>query len=124
MSDLRNRAKLVRVIDGDTLELKIDLGWELTLRTKVRLADIDTPELKGKTRKEGLKAKNFVKEWFKGLSNQCFVELMGKGKFGRWIVFVYPKEESKKSLNETLVERGLARPVTFTLDSYIEKLIY
>jgi len=124
MRNLRNPAKLIRVIDGDTLELKVDLGWELTLRTKVRLADIDIPELKGKARKESLKAKNFVKEWFKGLNNKCFLELIGKGKYGRWIVFVYPSEDSEKSLNETLVEKGLARLAIFTLDSYIEKLIY
>jgi len=124
MRNLRNPAKLIRVIDGDTLELKVDLGWELILRTKVRLADIDSPELGRKTRKEGLKAKNFVKEWFKSLNNKCFLKLIGKDKYGRWIVFVYPSEDSENSLNETLVEKGLARLVTFTLDSYIEKFIY
>lgn len=57
------RAELVRVIDGDTVVLNVDLGFETWLHNQtIRLYGIDTPEMRGEERPEGEKAKAWLQE--------------------------------------------------------------
>lgn len=58
------KAKCVKVIDGDSMEFNVDLGFHLTNRIRVRLKDIDTPEIFGKDNDKilGKKVKQFVCE--------------------------------------------------------------
>ena len=90
------RAKLERVIDGDTLEVVIDLGFNILRKIKIRLKDIDTPEIFRpsceKEKQHGEKAKAFVEDF---LTNTAYAgELIVKtvkdsGIYSRYSAVVY-----------------------------------
>ena len=115
-------AKLINVVDGDTIDLDIDLGFGIRYRTRIRLADINTPELKAKNDKErhlAIKAKEFVIKWFQNHNNKCIVRVltkkndentMRKGKYGRYIAYIYDTE-MKECLNELLIRNNLAQKI-------------
>ena len=101
------KAKVRRVVDGDTLDLDIDLGFHITLRERVRLMGIDTPETRTRDPVEkanGLKSKRFVEEFATG---SVFIEVHGFGKFGRPLVELYKDDVN---LNQKLIQLGLASP--------------
>jgi endonuclease YncB( thermonuclease family) len=62
--DYVRNTRLVRVIDGDTVVLDIDLSFGLTLRRPVRILGINCPEVHGPTAAAGLAAKRFTETWF------------------------------------------------------------
>lgn len=97
------KAKLVKVVDGDTLKLDIDLGFNLWhLNQNVRLADIDAPELRTK---EGKEAKAYLKKMLmKG--QVLYITTEKKGKYGRYVADVY------LSANE---QKNWLRPITVAL---------
>lgn len=58
------KATVLEVIDGDTLKLDIDLGMNIILKSRnYRLCFVDTPEIKGFEREDGLKVKMFLEDW-------------------------------------------------------------
>lgn len=67
MSDLIDRyarkARVERIIDGDTVDVEIDLGFDLVFRQRLRLFGVDTPELRGEERSRGIAARKFVVAW-------------------------------------------------------------
>ena len=82
---------LAKVVDGDTLDLDLDLGFSLVLRQGVRLLGLDAPEIRSKDPAEkarGLESQAFVSQWF--------------SRPGEVLV--------RTSLCSELLERGLARP--------------
>jgi micrococcal nuclease len=108
------KAITTRVVDGDTIDVDIDLGFEVHVHTRLRLAGIDAPEMRGKEKKEGKKAKAFLEEllfdvdmvlneggdedevrWAKHLIIQTHKD-RPKGKYGRWIAWIYLEEEYGK----------------------------
>ena len=104
-------------MDGDTLDLDIDLGFDIRYTTRVRLARINTPELHSKNpteREKAKQAKQFVIEWFQKHNNKCIVKTIRKhdkdlkGKYGRYIVYIYDPKQ-KECLNTLLVQNNLAR---------------
>jgi len=80
------RAKIVRVVDGDTVDVDIDLGFGVWLhKQRVRLYGIDTPESRTRDldeKKYGLMAKEFLKDQLKD-GAVLKTRLDGKGKYGR-----------------------------------------
>lgn len=107
-------ATLVRVIDGDTLDLAIDNGWAITIHEHVRLAGVNTPEKRGPERAAG----KFVKREVKNLLNgpgPLLIESLDfnrTGKFGRTVARVwYGDPEHRRCLNDDLLEHGLAWPM-------------
>lgn len=56
-------AALIRVVDGDTLILEVDLGLGASIKQRLRLANIDTPEVVGERRAAGLAAKDAAAAW-------------------------------------------------------------
>ena len=102
------KAKVRRVVDGDTLDLDIDLGFHITLRERVRLMGIDTPETRTRDPVEkanGLKSKEFVIGFV--ADGDVIIRVHGFGKFGRPLVDLYKNDIC---LNERLVHLGLAVP--------------
>lgn len=107
------RCKLVKVVDGDTVDVDIDLGFGVWLKDeRVRLYGVDTPESRTRDleeKKYGLAAKKFVEnftddEW---LILKCN-GYDSKGKFGRILGEIYRTSNfSNISLNELLVEKHL-----------------
>ena len=107
------KAKLLKVIDGDTIDVKIDLGFRVYTKTRLRLYGINTPETRTKNleeKKAGLKAKQFVEDAL--LNKEFKVEVFKQpGKFGRWLACIHIKEDNGLyfCLNEKLVEKRLAK---------------
>ena len=102
------KAKVKRVVDGDTLDVEIDLGFHLTLNERIRLIGVDTPETRTSDPVEkanGLKSKEFVIGFV--ADGNVIIRVHGFGKFGRPLVDLY---KSDICLNERLVHLGLAAP--------------
>jgi micrococcal nuclease len=100
-------AELDRVIDGDTLDCILDLGFDVKLhKQRIRLAGIDTPESRTRNLEEkalGLKAKDRLIELCVGSFK---VQSLGKGKYGR--ILGIPYTEDGKSICQILIEEGHA----------------
>ena len=97
--------KVTRVVDGDTIDVNIDLGFSIWHKARVRMAGIDAPESRTRNKEEkvlGLAAKTRLKELLKGqkVSIQCTKE---KGKFGRVVADVIVND---KSINSQLIDEG------------------
>jgi micrococcal nuclease len=112
-------ARVVRVIDGDTLELDVDLGYKVHLTDKFRLGGVDTPEVYGVKKtseayKKGKAASAFTAKWVEdnddAKGNVIVVSEKDEGKYGRWIVTLYPASGQGKSLNQALLDSGHAKP--------------
>lgn len=116
-------AEVLRVIDGDTLDLAIDLGFRTFSKVRVRLYGIDTPETYGVPRESeewqaGMAAKAFVLEWLDNHDGNS-VRIRSHdggtpraGKYGRWLVEVWPRKRASdtESLNKALIVSGNAKP--------------
>ena len=83
-----NKCVVRRVVDGDTIDVDIDLGHDVWIRNKrVRLVGIDTPESRTRNKEEkkyGLLAKHFVTE-FIPVGSKCILRTKEKGKYGRYL---------------------------------------
>ena len=77
-------ATLEEVIDGDTLRLELDVGFDITLRVLVRLVGLNAPEIETK---KGRDSKSFVEKRLK--SANIVVETRRREKFGRYLVVLY-----------------------------------
>jgi micrococcal nuclease len=104
--------KLTGVVDGDTIDVDIDLGFNVSYSQRVRLAGIDTPESRTKDKFEkilGLEAKEYVKAKLKDVVDIVIkTELPDSSeKYGRILGWLYVNGD-KKSINEQMVEDGYA----------------
>ena len=108
--------KINRVVDGDTIDVTIDLGFDLYKKERVRVAGVDTPEKRTRDKEEkelGLDATAWLKEKLDGAlrGNDELVirtELVGgMGKYGRLLGWLYIGD-SELSLNELMIEEGYA----------------
>ena len=106
------RCKITRIVDGDTMDIDIDLGFGVWLhKERVRIYGIDTPESRTRDKVEkqyGLMAKEFVKQFVKG--NRIILstkEYDAKGKFGRILGDIIV---DRKSLSETMIQEHHAVP--------------
>ena len=112
------KCNITRVVDGDTIDVTLDLGFEVYIRERIRLAGIDTPEVYGRNAsEEGKLASQFVKDWVAERENQegsYFVYASEKydarDKYGRslgTLSWVSAANESE-TLNQTLLDEGHA----------------
>ena len=108
--------KINRVVDGDTIDVTIDLGFDLAKKERVRIAGVDTPEKRTRDLEEkalGLDAtawmKKHLEETIKGEDELTIrTELKGgMGKYGRLLGWLYVGE-SDVSLNEQMIAEGYA----------------
>ena len=108
--------KIDKVLDGDTIDVTIDLGFDLYKKERVRVAGVDTPEKRTRDLEEkalGIDATNWLKakltETIKGDEELTIrTELKGGvGKYGRLLGWLYVGE-SAISLNEQMIEEGYA----------------
>ena len=97
--------EVLRVVDGDTFDLSLDLGFGIELDGRCRLLGVDCPEVKGPSRELGKKATLFSAEWL--ASRQMLASVEGKDSFGRWLVVVID-EPSGAKLSDALIESGNA----------------
>ena len=105
-------AKVVRVVDGDTVDLDIDLGFGIVLKKqRARLLGINTPESRTRDKEEkirGLAAKTRLIEILLANDNEVFFVSAKKGKYGRYLSILYVKEipGSKLEMVQKMKEKG------------------
>ncbi len=109
------RAKLLRVVDGDTLDVMVDLGFSVFKKIRVRLLGVDAPEVYGKKDSpdelvRGQAATKFVIDLLPAvLKIRTYKD--SRGKYGRWlanVLFFSDGVEEEIDLSEALVEAGHA----------------
>jgi len=100
------------VVDGDTIDVVIDLGFDILFASRVRLAGIDTPESRTTNKAEktlGLEAKEYLKKHLKDAKSVVIrTEKMDSSeKYGRILGWVYVNGESE-SVNNKMINDGYA----------------
>jgi micrococcal nuclease len=106
------RAQLKEVVDGDTIDLRVDLGFKTYKNVRVRLPRVDTAEIYGvheqsTEHKRGMRHKEFVQEYVdrEGEWPLRLITEGETGKYGRWIGDVQPVRESEMKLSQKLIEK-------------------
>ena len=104
--------KVTNVVDGDTIDVEIDLGFDISFSSRVRLAGIDTPESRTTNKAEkvlGLEAKEYVKSKIKDAKDVVIkTEKMDSSeKYGRILGWLF-LDGSKVSVNEQMIAEGYA----------------
>jgi len=104
--------KVENVVDGDTIDVLIDLGFDILFQSRVRLAGIDTPESRTKDLKEkalGLESKEYLKKALKDAKSVVInTEKMDSSeKYGRILGWVYINGDTV-SLNDMMINDGYA----------------
>ena len=130
------RAKVVKVVDGDTVDVDIDLGFGVWLKDeRVRIMGIDTPESRtsdAEEKKFGLLSKKKLKEWcIKAVESEkddIEIELRcperdSRGKFGRILAEVWISEDGVwTNINKWMCENGYAVPYVGQNKKDVEEL--
>ena len=104
--------KVLKVVDGDTIDADIDLGFDISLTKRVRLAGIDTPESRTTDLKEkalGLEVKEWLKKRLEGAKDILIKTQLPDSteKYGRILGKLYINNE-ETSLNEQMIDEGYA----------------
>lgn len=98
--------EVLRVIDGDTVSIVIDLGFNIDLTQTVRIKGINSPETRTRDadeKRKGLEAKKFAEEWFR--QEGLVVRTYKDEKYGRMLGDFFKDEEN---YSETAISKGLA----------------
>lgn len=110
-------ATVLKVIDGDTMDLMIDLGFNIHHKIRVRLYGVNTPESRTKDLAEkemGLKAKQFTEDWI-ARHKWVYVNTIPdkNDKYGRVLARIFSSEDVKDvktaCLNQDIIQSGYAR---------------
>ena len=110
------RGKLERVVDGDTIDALIDVGFDIWIKKRIRYSGIDTWESRTRDLEEkakGLEAKARNKELLEKVSSKSGyfrLKSHGVGKYGRVLgeIFIEDKDGKQYNINETLINEGHA----------------
>ena len=110
-------ATCIKVVDGDTIDAEIDLGFDIKVTKRIRLGGINAPESRTRNKVEkklGLAAKERLKELMEGAANCFELESTELGKFGRVICRLHINKLAGKEtltqvcVNDCLVKEGHA----------------
>ncbi len=100
------------IVDGDTIDVVIDLGFSILFESRVRLAGIDTPESRTTDKREkalGLESKKYLADRIKSAKNVVIKteKLDSSEKYGRILGWIYLDGEGN-SVNHEMIEKGYA----------------
>ena len=101
------KAEIIAVYDGDTVTAKVDLGFLHFQIMKLRLFGIDTPELRGPEREQGLIVRDIVREMILNKEVEIHSYKDKQGKFGRYLATIIIGDIN---LNQWLIDNGHAEP--------------
>ena len=110
------RAKLDRVVDGDTVDALIDVGFDIWFKKRIRFKGVDTWESRTRNleeKKKGLAAKARNKELLESVSRKSGyfrIKSYGTGKYGRVLadIFIQDKDGNTININQQLIKEGHA----------------
>lgn len=110
------RGKLERVVDGDTIDALIDVGFDIWIKKRIRFSGIDTWESRTRDleeKKKGLAAKDRVIDLLTKVSSKpglFRIKSEGVGKYGRVLgqIYIMDKDGNQWDINETLINEGQA----------------
>ena len=112
------KAVVDRVVDGDTIDVTVDLGFSVWKKMRVRMEGINTPESRTRDleeKKRGLAAKDRLKSILEFNNNKCILKVSGVGKYGRALATVLVESLSPLNgedgvtlidVNKQLIEEG------------------
>jgi len=103
--------KFNRIIDGDTVDVDIDLGFSITISHRVRLKDIDAAETRTKDleeKAEGIKARLWLEKEL-SREGEWIIDTYKEDKYGRILGTLYLVGDSV-TVNERMLNEGIARP--------------
>jgi len=103
------KAKLIRVIDGDTIDAMIDLGFDTWIKKRIRLYGINTPEIRTKNleeKKAGIAAKDRLSQIMEESDYKFILISHGVGKYGRCLGTLFIEDVN---INELLLGEGFAK---------------
>lgn len=109
------KATVHRIIDGDTVDVTIDLGFEMTTKQRIRLYGINTPETRTRDleeKKRGKASKARLLELINSGDRQIILQTLKRGKYGRILgKLLHP--ETRENYNRTLLKEGHAVRMIF-----------
>jgi len=97
-------AKVTKVIDGDTIDLHVDLGFKVGFNTRIRVIGIDTPE---KWHPYGKVVKAYLQELL--MDKTVMLDVTKKDKYGRYLGVIYLNKDDTQSVNDHLIEINMAK---------------
>jgi len=99
---------ILKIVDGDTVDVSIDLGFNVTTIQRIRLSGVDTPETNSKNELEksmGDEAKMFIINWV-SLQKQMKIKTYKDDKYGRILGEIFG--DNDQCINNLLIEKGYA----------------
>lgn len=105
-------AKVLKVIDGDTATLLVDVGLSIHSKKRIRFYGINAPETRTKDKEEkirGLEVKEYVRKKIEGKDVEIRTIKDKRGSFGRYLGTIYYRKGKKRwyNLNKELLRKGL-----------------
>ena len=101
------QATVTKVYDGDTITVDFDLGFGILIRKqKIRLVGINTPEVRGPEKPQGIISRNALRQRILGKVVTIKTFKDKKGKYGRWLGEVFVEDEN---INQWLISEGYAK---------------
>ncbi len=97
--------EIIRVVDGDTVEAVIDLGYNVSFKSKFRLLGVNTPERRKATMVEFHSASEFTQQWCDEHAGRIEIETMECDSFGRWLALLRCQIDGSY-LNQLLIDEG------------------
>lgn len=107
------KIEVLRVIDGDTIDAEIDLGFDISIKKRIRLHGINAPEVRTRDKTEkakGIKAKEYLEKIIESQNNILYLKSMDKGKYGRCIGVLFEVDFDNYSINDDMIREGHATP--------------
>ena len=103
------RALVIYVYDGDTVTVDIDLGFGVMLKKqKIRLLGLNTPEIRGESRPQGLISRDALRQRINGKWITITTHKDRKGKYGRWLGVLH---DDDGCINDWLLSENYAKPM-------------
>jgi micrococcal nuclease len=98
------KAEVVRIVDGDTVRLRVDVGFFLTFEQNFRLRGINAPEINTPA---GVEAKKALTDILSSRGGYWAIQTFKIDKYGRWLVDIWWEPGT---VNQMMVDRGFAVP--------------
>lgn len=104
--NFKYNAKVIKVIDGDTVKLECDLGFRINFTDNFRLMGVDTPEIRGAEREAGLVSKEALRSLLADHGNQVICHSYKHGKY-RWLADLTLPDGT--NVSQWLIDNGHGR---------------